>query len=298
MLAALGLAAVDVERGGHVIGSQIPADPTGATTVPGVWVAGNVADIRAQVITAAAAGLNAAAAINADLIAEEIDAAVVAYRHELAHDVRASRPGRSATAPSRQVWSGNPNPQLVTEAAAPAAGPGAGRRLRRGRRRRVVGATGLDGDRRRHLGCGTGTGRRARRHPGAEIAGRITWDQADLREQPPTEGGYDLVSAHFFHLPPDARRVLFAGLAAAVAPGGVLLIVGHHPSDLGTTAHRMHFPEMMYTGEQLAADLDPAAWEVRTAEARPRTVTAHEGHGGHAGQEITIHDAVLVARRR
>jgi thioredoxin reductase len=67
VLASLGLQPVDVEMGGQVIGSQIPADPTGATAVPGVWVAGHVADVRAQVITAAAAGLTAGAAINADL---------------------------------------------------------------------------------------------------------------------------------------------------------------------------------------------------------------------------------------
>jgi len=79
-LESLGLTAIDVEMGGHVMGSQISADPTGATTVPGVWVAGNVADGRAQVIMAAAAGLTAAAAINADLVAEDTRAAVDAYR--------------------------------------------------------------------------------------------------------------------------------------------------------------------------------------------------------------------------
>jgi thioredoxin reductase len=58
----------------------VPADPTGATAVPGVWVAGNVADLRAQVVSAAAAGLNAGAMINADLVAEETRQAVIAYR--------------------------------------------------------------------------------------------------------------------------------------------------------------------------------------------------------------------------
>jgi thioredoxin reductase len=80
VLESLGLKPVDVEIGGHVIGSQIPADPTGATAVPGVWVAGNVADIRAQVIGAAAAGLTAAAAINADLVADDTRTAVDTYR--------------------------------------------------------------------------------------------------------------------------------------------------------------------------------------------------------------------------
>ena len=78
MLASLGLEAVPMEMNGHVIGSYVPADPMGATAVPGVWVAGNVADLRAQVIASAAAGLNAAAAVNADLIAEDVRLAVAA----------------------------------------------------------------------------------------------------------------------------------------------------------------------------------------------------------------------------
>jgi thioredoxin reductase len=83
VLQSLGLKPVDAVLNGHVIGSQIPADPTGATAVPGVWAAGNVADVRAHVIAAAAAGMNAAAAINADLIAEETRDAVDAYRHSV-----------------------------------------------------------------------------------------------------------------------------------------------------------------------------------------------------------------------
>jgi thioredoxin reductase len=76
VLADLGLATTDVEMGGQVIGSGVPADATGATAVPGVWVAGNVADPRAQVVAAAAAGLSAGAAVNADLVAEDTALAV------------------------------------------------------------------------------------------------------------------------------------------------------------------------------------------------------------------------------
>ena len=46
MLTSLGLEAVAMEMNGHVIGSYVAADPTGATAVPGVWVAGNVADLQ------------------------------------------------------------------------------------------------------------------------------------------------------------------------------------------------------------------------------------------------------------
>jgi thioredoxin reductase len=63
-------------------GSSVAAEPTGKTAVPGVWVAGNVADQMAQVISAAAAGLHAGASINADLITEETAEAVAGYQPE------------------------------------------------------------------------------------------------------------------------------------------------------------------------------------------------------------------------
>ncbi|MFB8001623.1 NAD(P)/FAD-dependent oxidoreductase [Nocardia sp. NPDC056000] len=77
-LAPLGLKAVDHPSG---MGEHVPAvDPTGRTEVPGVWVAGNVTDMSAQVGASAAAGAMAGAMINADLVTEETDAAVAAYR--------------------------------------------------------------------------------------------------------------------------------------------------------------------------------------------------------------------------
>ncbi|MCX4734975.1 NAD(P)/FAD-dependent oxidoreductase [Streptomyces sp. NBC_01363] len=79
-LADLGLVAAETEAVDQVIGTYVAADPVGATEVPGVWVAGNVADPKGKVIAAAAAGVQAAAAINADLIAEDVSRAVAARR--------------------------------------------------------------------------------------------------------------------------------------------------------------------------------------------------------------------------
>ncbi|MDT0343530.1 NAD(P)/FAD-dependent oxidoreductase [Streptomyces litchfieldiae] len=86
LLTGLGLEAREQEWAGEVIGTHIPADPTGATDVPGVWVAGNVTDLTGQVIGAAAAGVRAAAAINADLIAEDTRRAVAARRSRIKED--------------------------------------------------------------------------------------------------------------------------------------------------------------------------------------------------------------------
>jgi 2-polyprenyl-3-methyl-5-hydroxy-6-metoxy-1,4-benzoquinol methylase len=167
------------------------------------------------------------------------------------------------------IWSGRPNPQLVAEAAG----------LAPGRALDVGCGEGADAlwlaERGWHVTAAdistTALERAAAHVAGNEAAARIEWIHADLREQPPAEGAYDLVSAQFMHLPGDERRALYERLAAAVAPGGTLLIVGHHPSDLETAAHRMHCPGMLFTAEQIAA---------------------------HDGRKTRISDAVLVARRR
>ncbi|MFJ4029480.1 NAD(P)/FAD-dependent oxidoreductase [Paenarthrobacter sp. NPDC089989] len=52
----------------------------GATSIPGVWVAGNVTDLTGQVVAAAAAGNMAGAVINADLMVAETRMAVEAAR--------------------------------------------------------------------------------------------------------------------------------------------------------------------------------------------------------------------------
>ncbi|MDQ0793812.1 NAD(P)/FAD-dependent oxidoreductase [Streptomyces sp. B1I3] len=80
VLESLGLEPTAMETGGQVIGTYIAAGPAGATEVPGVWVAGNVADLMEQVIGSAAAGLKAAAAINTDLVTEDTRRAVEARR--------------------------------------------------------------------------------------------------------------------------------------------------------------------------------------------------------------------------
>lgn len=63
------------------LGTVIASDPlTGATTVPGLYLAGNVADARMQVITAAASGVGVAVSVNMDLITEDTDLAVAERR--------------------------------------------------------------------------------------------------------------------------------------------------------------------------------------------------------------------------
>jgi thioredoxin reductase len=77
ILATLGLKPSEHPSG---MGEYIAADPTGRTEVPGIWVAGNVADIAATVPASVASGTLAGAHLNADLVAEETEQAVAARR--------------------------------------------------------------------------------------------------------------------------------------------------------------------------------------------------------------------------
>lgn len=68
----LGLIPVEHPSG---MGVHLPADPTGRSSVPGVWVAGNVANLSAQVGASSAQGVMAGAQINYDLVLADIPVA-------------------------------------------------------------------------------------------------------------------------------------------------------------------------------------------------------------------------------
>jgi membrane-associated phospholipid phosphatase/protein-L-isoaspartate O-methyltransferase len=116
----------------------------------------------------------------------------------------------------------------------------------------------------------------------------ITWLHANLATGP-VSATYDLVTAHFVHVPKSEQQPLFRHLAAAVAPGGTLLVVGHDVSDMAKMA-RPGLAEYGWTTADVAAALS-ADWTIESAASRPRQAA------GPDGDEITIHDAVLRARR-
>jgi SAM-dependent methyltransferase len=121
------------------------------------------------------------------------------------------------------------------------------------------------------------------------VADAITWRQADLRSWSADGEQWDLVTSHFLHLLDDGMLEATRQMAAAVAPGGTLLVVGHHPDD-GHTGLRWSMPGVLFTAEELSPAVDPDLFGVHV-EARQR----REVHGG---VEHAVTDAVLRARRR
>ena len=79
-LAPLGLRPVPFEMGETVAGSRLETGPMGTTDMPGLYAAGNVTDLFAQVAGSVSSGLLTAAAVNASLIEEDTAAAVAATR--------------------------------------------------------------------------------------------------------------------------------------------------------------------------------------------------------------------------
>ena len=124
------------------------------------------------------------------------------------------------------------------------------------------------------------------------VAARIDWVHGDLAIWDPGPAGYGLASAQYLHLPSGVRQALFDRLAVAVAPGGTLVVVGHHPLDLQTTMPRPPEPDLYFTGDDVAARLNPEEWDIVTNAAMARSATDPEG------RTVTIHDTVLRARRR
>jgi SAM-dependent methyltransferase len=120
---------------------------------------------------------------------------------------------------------------------------------------------------------------------GPEVSGRIDWVQADLSTWAPATGTFDLVVCLYVHITGTVEAFV-RRMAAGVAPGGALLLVGHRPVDPATGEPTAAAGQVQVSAEEAAAALDPAAWELLVAEERPREA---------AGTGV---DAVVRARRR
>ncbi len=186
-----------------------------------------------------------------------------------------------------RVWSGRPNPQLVTEA------------------EHLTPGTALD------IGCGEGadvmwlaergwtvTGldfsqsgldKAAAVARDAGLSDRTRFEQGDIRTWQPL-GTYDLISSQFMHLLDDGMKDLVPRLADALNPGGLLLVVGHHPDDLRTGLRHASRPGVMFTPDDLVPALDADRFDV-VGEVREREQIKD-------GTPVAVRDSVVLVRAR
>ena len=135
-----------------------------------------------------------------------------------------------------------------------------------------------------------------RRAQDAGVADRVDWAEADLTTwEPPQQ--YDLVSTNYAHasIP---QLELYQRLAQWVAPGGVMIIVGHlhqsgshHHEHHGSADVQQHPEEATVTVEAIASGFDPSAWRIDSAQEHTREVSVP------GSRSTALRDAVVVATR-
>ena len=272
---------LDVKMSEHPsgLGNTLEVDFTGATSVPGLYAAGNVTDPSMQVLPAAAHGSRVGAAISMSLASEGF----APSGHAEDWDHRYS---------GNLVWSGNPNGTLVNEVSG----------LAPGRALDVGAGEGGDAVWLAEKGWDvTATDVSAQalervadrsRTRGVEIATPLR--NASALDAFPAEG-FDLVSLQYGAIPrsPDQRGAL--NVISAVAPGGTLLVVAHDTKSTHKPASASTETQMWDAGAFVGVDEFSALlhqlpdWTIEYAETRPRPPGALSSHH--------VDDVVLRARR-
>ncbi len=192
--------------------------------------------------------------------------------------------------PGGRTWSGNPNQVLVDELA----------------RLPLPPTTALD------LGCGTGGDGIWLAHQGwtvmgvdistaairraeqaardAGVSDRTTWERVDLDQEFPA-GVWDLVTSAYLQAPVAlGREAILRRAAAAVAPGGTLLVIGHATAPTWAENPPAHMQGLPGPADVLAA-LDLPDWTVERAEEVTLESTSPEGRAG------TRADSLVRVRR-
>jgi SAM-dependent methyltransferase len=85
--------------------------------------------------------------------------------------------------------------------------------------------------------------------------GQVDWVITDLNDYQPARGAFELVLVAYLQVGQALRAKVLAGAAAALAPGGTLLVIGHDLTNLTEGVGGPRYPEVLYTPEAIAAEL-------------------------------------------
>ena len=105
--------------------------------------------------------------------------------------------------------------------------------------------------------------------------GQVDWVVADLGEYVPARGAFDLVLIAYLQVGAGLRARVLAASAAALVPGGTLLLVGHDLANLTEGVGGPRYPEVLYTPETITAEL--TGLRIVRAERVRRTVQRPDG---------------------
>jgi 2-polyprenyl-3-methyl-5-hydroxy-6-metoxy-1,4-benzoquinol methylase len=114
---------------------------------------------------------------------------------------------------------------------------------------------------------------------------RVEFACADLLEYEPA-GAFDLVLVLYLHIAPSGRRQVLANAAAALAPGGTFVLVGHDLTNLTDGVGGPSDPSLLCTPDEIAGELP--GLEIVKAERVLRDV---------GGEQRDAIDALVRAQR-
>jgi SAM-dependent methyltransferase len=109
--------------------------------------------------------------------------------------------------------------------------------------------------------------------PDPALAERISWLAVDVLTYRPPAAAFSLVSVVYLQLPAQERRQVMRLAAEAVAPGGVLLVIGHDTTNLTEGVGGPQDAAVLFTPDDILADV--VGTDIRTDER-----TGDEGAGG------------------
>ncbi|MFN8188858.1 MAG: class I SAM-dependent methyltransferase [Nocardioidaceae bacterium] len=117
---------------------------------------------------------------------------------------------------------------------------------------------------------------------GRQLAGdtALTWQQADATTWR-AEPSFDLAVLAYLQLPAEQRAAAVRNAFDALAPGGTFLLVAHDTTNLTEGSGGPQDPSVLYTAEDVVADLADRDFETVIAERVSRVVAAPDGDGSH-----------------
>lgn len=134
---------------------------------------------------------------------------------------------------------------------------------------------------------------------GAQVAGdtELRWVRADATRWQP-DRAYDLVVLAYLQLAEEQRAAAVRAGFDSLRSGGAFLLVAHDSTNIAEGTGGPQDPAVLYTADDVLADLDGRAYEVRVAERVERVVGDATG-GPHAGDvgAVALDCLVRLVRR-
>lgn len=83
----------------------------------------------------------------------------------------------------------------------------------------------------------------------------VTWVVDDLLRYRPAPRSFDLVGVVYIHLVAEHRRRVLQSAMTALAPGGRLIVIGHHADNITDGVGGPQDPQLLFTAGEIVADL-------------------------------------------